>query len=262
MILNVKPERWEKMMLLDDAVAIVTGAASKNGIGRAIAQAFSDYGARVAILDLDEGSAEQAAKSIGEAHSGYGCDVTRAQDVEEALSRVAEDLGYPSVLVNNAGITQPKRLEEITDEDYDAVLDVNLRGTLLCSRTIVPYMRVAGAGNIICMSSVSAKRGGGVFGGPHYSAAKAGILGLMRAMARDLAPEGIRVNAVAPGFINTDITQGQLSDDQLNQIAREIPMGRAGEAKEVANACLFLASELSSYVTGEVLDVNGGSHID
>lgn len=249
-------------MLLDGAVTVVTGGASQKGIGRAIAQVFSDHGAKVAILDLDGESAEQAAKSIGGAHSGYACNVTKAQEVEETLNRVSEDLGPPTILVNNAGITQPKNLEEITDEDYEAVLDVNLRGTLLCSKAMVPYMRMAGKGNIICMSSVSAKRGGGVFGGPHYSAAKAGILGLMRAMARDLAPESIRVNAVAPGFINTDITQGRLSTERLIQMEQDIPMGRAGEAREVANACLFLASELSSYVTGEVLDVNGGSHID
>lgn len=248
--------------MLKDKVAVVTGAASENGIGRSIAQVFSEHGAKVAVLDLDEASAAQAAKAIGEDHTGYGCDVTNTQAVEEALHRVAETLGNPTILVNNAGITQPKRLEDISDQDYDTVLDVNLRGTLLCSKAILPYMRSAGGGSIVCISSVSAKRGGGIFGGPHYSAAKAGILGLTRALARDLAPEGIRVNAVAPGFINTDITQGQLSTERLQQIEQDIPIGRAGEAREVANSCLFLASELSSYVTGEVLDVNGGSHID
>lgn len=192
--------------MLKDKVAIVTGAASERGIGRAIARVFSEHGARVAILDLDETSAAEAAKAIGEDSAGYGCDVTSARAVEEALRKVSETLGDPTILVNNAGITQPKRLEDISDQDYEAVLDVNLRGALLCSKAVLPYMRSVGGGSIVCMSSVSAKRGGGIFGGPHYSAAKAGVLGLTRALARDLAPEGIRVNAVAPGFINTDIT--------------------------------------------------------
>jgi NAD(P)-dependent dehydrogenase (short-subunit alcohol dehydrogenase family) len=166
------------------------------------------------------------------------------------------------ILVNNAGITQPKRIDEISEDDYDAVLDVNLRGTFLCSKAVIPHMRKAGKGSIVSMSSVSAKRGGGVFGGSHYSAAKAGIIGLTRAMARELAPEGIRVNAVAPGLIDTDITKGKLSPELKAQIIDTIPMKRMGLPIDVARACLFFASELSSYVTGEIMDVNGGMYID
>ena len=123
-------------------------------------------------------------------------------------------------------------------------------------------MRRLGRGSIICISSVSAKRGGGIFGSPHYSASKAGILGLARAMARELAPEGIRVNAIAPGLIETDITKGKLSDEQQADVLKSIPMGRLGQPIDVARACLFFASSLSEYVTGEVMDVNGGMHID
>jgi NAD(P)-dependent dehydrogenase (short-subunit alcohol dehydrogenase family) len=150
---------------------------------------------------------------------------------------------------------------DITHEDYDAVLDVNLLGTLNMSQTVIPHMRERKTGKLINMSSVSAQRGGGIFGGPHYSAAKAGILGLTKAMARELAPDGIRSNAICPGFIATDITAGKLTPDMMDQILAGIPMGRAGEASDVAGCALFLASDLSAYVTGSELDVNGGSLI-
>jgi NADP-dependent 3-hydroxy acid dehydrogenase YdfG len=177
-------------MLLSGQVAVVTGGASEHGIGRATACLFAQYGAYVAVLDIDGQGAQQAGDSLGSEHRGYHCDVTKGSEVQTVFSQVASDLGSPSILVNNAGITQPKRIAEITEADYDKVLDVNLKGTFLCSKAVLPYMRRLGSGSIICMSSVSAKRGGGIFGGPHYSAAKAGILGLARAMARELAPEG------------------------------------------------------------------------
>ena len=250
-------------MLLSEKVAVITGAASERGIGREVAKLFAEQGAKIAILDLNGMAAESAALEIGETHRGYYCNVTNRKEVEETFAHIAEDLGHPAILINNAGITQPKRIDEISESDYEAVLDVNLRGTFLCSKAALPYMREGGEGSIVCMSSVSAKRGGGVFGGPHYSAAKAGILGLARALARDLAPEGIRVNAVAPGFIDTDITKGQLTEEQRASIAASIPLGRAGNTLDVAWACLFLASSICSpYITGEVMDVNGGSHID
>lgn len=249
-------------MLLSGQVAVVTGGASEHGIGRATACLFAQYGAHVAVLDIDGQGAQLAGDSLGSEHRGYHCDVTIGSEVQTVFSQVASDLGSPSILVNNAGITQPKRIAEITEADYDKVLDVNLRGTFLCSKAVLPYMRRLGSGSIICMSSVSAKRGGGIFGGPHYSAAKAGILGLARAMARELAPEGIRVNAIAPGLIHTDITRGKMSPEQEADIVKSIPMGRIGQPIDVARACLFFASPLSEYVTGEVMDVNGGMHID
>ncbi len=249
-------------MLLRGEVAVVTGGASEHGIGRATARLFAEHGAHVAVLDIEGQGARQAAESLGSEHRGYQCDVTKQSEVEAVFSRVVEELGVPSILFNNAGVTQPRRTEEITEADYNRVLDTNLRGTFLCSKAVLPYMRRLGRGSIICMSSVSAKRGGGIFGGPHYCAAKAGILGLARAMARELAPEGIRVNALAPGLIHTDITKGKMTAEQEADIIRSIPMGRIGEPIDVARACLFFASSLSEYITGEVMDVNGGMHID
>jgi NAD(P)-dependent dehydrogenase (short-subunit alcohol dehydrogenase family) len=249
-------------MLLKGEIAVITGGASKRGIGRATAKLFAEHGARVAILDLDGEGAQEAARSLGPEHRGHRCDVTKRKEVEGAFTKVAQELGPPTVLVNNAGITQPRKIGEITDADYDIILDIHLRGTFLCSQTALPYMLKQKRGSIICISSVSAERGGGIFGGPHYCAAKAGILGLAKAIAREVAPDGIRVNAIAPGLIDTDISQGRLTDELKAVFVQSIPMGRIGQALDVARACLFLASPLSEYITGEVLDVNGGMHID
>ena len=166
--------------------------------------------------------------------------------------------GQADILINNAGITQPLKLMEIGRGQYDAVLDVSLRGTLLLSQAFIPHMRDRKSGSIACASSVSAQRGGGIFGGPHYSAAKAGILGLAKAMARELGPDGIRVNCVTPGLIGTDITGGKLTEAMKTEISAGIPLGRIGTAGDVAGAFLFLASDLSAYITGAVIDVNGG----
>ncbi len=249
------------MNLLDGKTAIITGAASPRGLGKATARLFAAHGARVAILDLDETAAKAAAADIGEDHIGLACDVTDKWACVDAASVVLETFGHTDILVNNAGITQPLKFMEIEPNNYDAVLDVNLRGTLYMSQAIIPHMRERKSGSIVNISSVSAQRGGGIFGGPHYSAAKAGILGLTKAMARELAPDSVRANAVCPGFIATDITGGKLTNEMMASILDGIPMGRAGEAEDVAGCCLFLASSLSAYVTGSEVDVNGGSLI-
>ena len=245
-------------MLLSNKVCIITGAASARGIGRATAQLFALHGGRAIILDLNEEQAAAAANQLGDAHRGYACDVTDKKACFAAVERVVSEFGRVDVLVNNAGITQPLRFMDIEPENYDAVLDVNLRGTLYMSQAVIPHMRTQRSGSIVCMSSVSAQRGGGIFGGPHYSAAKAGVLGLAKAMARELGPDGIRVNSVTPGLIQTDITGGKLTDDLKTEILKGIPLNRLGDADDVARACLFLASELASYTTGAVIDVNGG----
>ncbi|MGX7705238.1 SDR family NAD(P)-dependent oxidoreductase [Methylobacterium sp. Gmos1] len=245
-------------MLLTDKVCLITGAASLRGIGRATATLFARHGARVVILDLDAGQAEEAARTIGEGHVGLACDVTDKAACQAAADEAVSRLGRIDVLVNNAGITQPLKFMEIEPGNYDAVLDVNLRGTLYMSQAVVPQMRRQKSGSIVCLSSVSAQRGGGIFGGPHYSAAKGGVLGLGKAMARELGPDTVRVNSITPGLIQTDITAGKLTDELKAEIARGIPLGRLGVADDVAKACLFLASDLSSYITGAVLDVNGG----
>ena len=157
--------------------------------------------------------------------------------------------------------TRANPIMEISAEDYEEVMDVNLRGTLYMSQALIPHFRERRSGVIVCLASVAALRGGGLFGGPHYAASKGGVLALAKSMARELAPDGIRVNAIAPSMIDTDIFQGQLSAERREQVRQSIPMGRLGRAGDVAGVCLFLASDLSSYVTGAVIDVNGGSHI-
>jgi NAD(P)-dependent dehydrogenase (short-subunit alcohol dehydrogenase family) len=245
-------------VLLKNRVAVITGAASPRGIGKAMARVFADHGARVAVLDLNEDAAVAAAKDIGQDHFGVACDVTNRQDCERAAQAVLKRFGQIDVLVNNAGITQPLKLMNIEAANYDAVTDVSLRGTLYMSQAVVPHMRSRKGGSIVCVSSVSAQRGGGIFGGPHYSAAKAGVLGLAKAMARELGPDNIRVNSVTPGLIQTDITGDKLTPEMRAEIIKGIPLSRLGDATDVANCCLFLASDLSAYVTGFTLDVNGG----
>ena len=250
-----------KMGLLDGRFAIVTGGASPRGLGKAIARLFAEHGATVAILDLDKDEAEAAAADLGADHVGMACDVTDKAAVRDVVQALMEKWGRLDILVNNAGITQPLKLMQIEPENYDAVTDVSLRGTLYMSQAVIPAMRAQKSGSIINLSSVSAQRGGGIFGGPHYSAAKAGVLGLTKAMARELAPDNVRSNAICPGFIATDITAGKLTDEMRAQVLAGIPMGRVGEASDVAGCALFLASDLSAYCTGTEVDVNGGALI-
>ena len=249
------------MGLLKGRFAVITGAASPRGLGKATAQLFAEHGATVAILDLDAAAAEAAAADLGAGHVGLACNVTDKAACEAAVRALESRWGRVDVLVNNAGITQPLKIMDIAPQNYDAVLDVNLRGTLYMSQAVIPGMRARKSGSIVNLSSVSAQRGGGIFGGPHYSAAKAGILGLTKAMARELAPDTIRVNAICPGFIATDITAGKLTPDMKEMILAGIPMGRAGTAYDVAGCALFLASDLAAYCTGTEVDVNGGSLI-
>ena len=250
------------MKMLDGYGAIVTGAARRNGLGFAMARMFAEHGAHCALLDLESEEPEAAAEALGQGHIGLVCDVTDPTACRTAAEAASGAFGRIDILVNNAGISQPLKFMEIGQAEYEAVLDVNLRGTLNMSQAVIPAMRAQKSGSIIAMSSVSAQRGGGIFGGPHYSAAKAGILGLIKAMARELAPDNIRANAICPGYIEgTDITGGMMTPDLLTQINAGIPMGRPGRVEEVAGCALFLASPLSSYVTGSEIDVNGGSLI-
>ena len=245
-------------MLLNGRVAVISGAASPRGIGRATARLFAQHGARVVILDLDETASSAAAAELGSGHLGFACDVTKPESCKAAAERTLAACGQVDVLVNNAGITQPVKFMGITPEDWRRIMAVNLDGVLNLSQAFVPHMRARKQGSIACMSSVSAQRGGGIFGGPHYSAAKAGVLGLAKAMARELGPDNVRVNCVTPGLIQTDITGGMLTPDMKVEILKGIPLPRLGEAQDVAGAFLFLASDLSSYITGAVIDVNGG----
>ncbi len=250
------------MELLNGKVAIITGAASPNGLGKATAKLFAEHGATVAITDLEESASQAAATDLpGARHIGLAGNVVDRGDCDRVAKDVLDRFGRIDILVNNAGITQPLKLMEIEAENYDAVTDVSLRGTLYMSQAVIPTMRAQKSGSIVNLSSVSAQRGGGIFGGPHYSAAKAGVLGLTKAMARELAPDNVRSNAICPGFIATDITAGKLTDEMRAQVLAGIPMGRAGTADDVAGCALFLASDLSAYCTGSEVDVNGGSLI-
>jgi NAD(P)-dependent dehydrogenase (short-subunit alcohol dehydrogenase family) len=245
-------------MLLKNKIAVISGAAGKRGIGLATARLFAAHGARVAILDLDAAACVEAAGSVGAEHLGLACDVRRRDDCERAIAAAVARFGRVDILINNAGISQPLTIMEIEPAQWDAVMDVNLRGVLHLSQAVIPHMRAQRAGSIACTASIAGQRGGGIFGGPHYSASKAGVMGLAKNMARELAPDGIRVNCVAPSLIETDITSGKMSDEQKRAIAASIPLGRLGTVEDVAGAFLFLASDLAAYVTGAVIDVNGG----
>jgi NAD(P)-dependent dehydrogenase (short-subunit alcohol dehydrogenase family) len=251
----------EDHMLLAGKTAIISGAAGARGIGFATAKTFAAQGARVAILDLDGAGAVRAASELGKDHLGVACNVTDRADCDRAVSEVVKAFGQIDILINNAGITQPVKVWDIVPQDWDRIQDVNLRGVLYLSQAVMPHMRAKKTGSIACMSSVSAQRGGGILGGAHYSAAKAGVLGLAKAMARELGPDNIRVNCVTPGLIVTDINIGKIAPDKEKEILAGIPLARLGRPQDVANIFLFLASDLSGYTTGAVIDVNGGMHI-
>ena len=248
-------------MLLKDKIAIVTGAASLRGIGWATAKRFADEGARVALLDLDAAAAQGAALEIGASHRGYACDVRDEAACRDTVQAVLREFGTVDILVNNAGVSQSLRLMDSSQQDYDLVMDVSVRGAYNMSRAVVPHMRSRRSGAIVCMGSVAAQRGGGVLGGPHYSAAKGAVQTLAKAMARELAPDGIRANAVAPGMVDTELLVGKIDEAGKRGVAQTTPLGRLATPLDIANACLFLASDLSAYITGVVLDVNGGLHI-
>ena len=255
-------------MLLQNKTAIITGAASPRGLGLAAARLLIEHGARVAVVDLNSDATRRAVATLegnnsGDAPCAIGieCDVTDREACHGAVDKTLQAFDHVDILVNIAGITSPERLMQVTDTSYEAVMNVNMKGTLHMTQAVVPHMRQRKNGSIVNMSSVSAQRGGGVFGGSHYSAAKAAILGYTKAAARELGPDNIRVNAICPSFIDTDITAGMMTSAQLEQIVSSVPMGRPGHAHEVAGCVLFLASDLSSYVTGSEIDVNGGSHI-
>ena len=248
-------------MLLPGRVAIVTGAASQRGIGWATARRFAAEGATVAIVDLHAETAAQAAAAIGLQHLGFGCDVRDEAACRAVAQSLLQRLGRIDILVNNAGVSQSQRLMDSSQADYDLVMDVSVRGSFNMSRAVVPAMRARRSGAIVCIGSVAAQRGGGILGGPHYSAAKGAVQTLAKAMARELAPDGIRANAVAPGMVETALLDGKIDDAGKRRVAESVPLGRLAVPDDVANACLYLASDLSSYVTGVVLDVSGGLHI-
>ncbi len=246
--------------LLAGRSSVVTGGAQ--GIGLEIARTFAAHGAAVLIGDLDgpsaEKSAEQAAVDLSGRVLGMRCDVTAEADVDALVARAVEEFGSLDVMVNNAGITRDATLRKMTLDQFRAVLDVHLVGAWLGTRAAAAVMREQGRGAIVNISSISGKVG--MIGQTNYSAAKAGIVGLTKAAAKELAHRGVRVNAIQPGLIRTAMTD-VLRPDIVEQKLAEIPLGRIGEPTEIANVALFLASDLSSYLTGTVLEVTGGRYM-
>lgn len=239
--------------LLSGKVAIVTGAAG--GIGLAIAHLFHEHGGSIVLADIDEPGARRAAESVGPRAIGVGCDVTEEDSVQNLVDEAVRWSDRLDVFVNNAGVTRDASLRKMTVADFDTVMAVHLRGTWLGVRTASAVMRESGSGSIINMSSLSGKSGNP--GQTNYSAAKAGIVGMTKAAAKELAHKGVRVNAIQPGLIRTPMTEA-MAPEVFQAREADIPMKRAGEPAEVAGAALFLASSLSSYMTGAVLEVGGG----
>lgn len=252
------------MFKLTNRVAIVTGSGSPKGIGRTIAKALAKQGAAVVIADLNiEGVKDTVNVIEAEGGKAYGVelDVTSKESVDAMIEKVLAEYGRIDILVNNAGISQKATVEEMTLEDVKRIFNVNMFGLFLCSQAVIKPMKEQKFGRIINISSVSAKRGGGIFGGAHYSASKAAVLGFSKNMAREVAQYGITVNSVAPGLINTEIWKS-LPKEQAQTVIDGIPMGRPGETEEIASTIAFLASEEASYITGEEIDINGGQHMD
>ncbi len=247
--------------LLSGRTAIITGAGSTAGIGRATARLFAAEGATVALLDLAAADPVAAARELGSGHSGHVCDVRDRDACRGAAAQVAAAAGGIDILIGSAGVVHGTRFMDIDEAEYDEILDVNLAGNFNIAQAVVPAMRERCGGAIVLVSSIAGQIGGGVFGSSHYAAAKSGIFGLAKALARELASDGIRANALAPGVIDNDFTKGRMTRAIKDEIAAKVPLGRLGSSEDIAKACLFLASDLSSYITGQVLAVNGGLHI-
>ncbi|EME55827.1 3-oxoacyl-ACP reductase FabG [Rhodococcus ruber] len=243
------------MSLLENRTAVVTGGAQ--GIGFAIAQEFVDAGARVVLGDLDLDAATAAAEKLGgrDVARAVRCDVVNADEWDTLLAEAVDGFGSLDVVVNNAGITRDATMRTMTEEDFDLVIAVHLKGTWHGTRKASAIMRESKRGAIVNISSLSGKVG--MVGQTNYSAAKAGIVGLTKAAAKEMAHHGVRVNAIQPGLIRSAMTEA-MPQKAWDQKMSEIPMGRPGEVSEIASVALFLASDMSSYMTGTVLEVTGG----
>ncbi len=247
------------MALLEGRTAVVTGSAQ--GIGYAIAEALAAEGANIVIADINAEAASEAAErlAIADRAIGVGCNVAKGEDVDALVQAAVERFGSLDVFVNNAGITRDATMRKMTEDMFDQVIAVHLRGTWLGTRAASSAMRdQESGGSIVNISSISGKVG--LLGQTNYSAAKAGIVGLTKAAAKEVGFANVRVNAVMPGLIRTPMTEG-MRDDIKETRLKEIALGRMGEPAEVAQAVLFLASDMSSYITGSVVEVTGGRHM-
>ena len=248
-------------MKLKNRVAIVTGAA--RGIGKAIALTFLREGAKVAIIDSDRERLEILKKDMGKENKEamlIPCDITKSSEVNGMVDQVYKTLGRIDILVNNAGIIRRGTIDSVTEEDWDRVIEVNLKGTFNCCKAVVEIMKQQEHGKIVNISSIAGKMGD-ITSAPGYGSSKAGIDALTKTLARQLAPFGINVNAVSPHAIETEMS-AQWSEERRKEIIASIPLGRLGKPEDVAEAVLFLASDEASFITGEILDVNGGALMD
>jgi len=243
-------------MQLTNQVAIITGGAQ--GIGREIALTLAREGADCALFDINEQKLSQAAQELeglGRRALGLVVDVTNATAVDDAVSKVLDKLGRIDILINNAGVTQDGLLVRMGEAQWDRVLDINLKGTFLCTRAVAKVMLKARRGRIVSIASIVGLIGNA--GQANYAASKAGIVGLTKAVAKELASRGVTCNAIAPGFIKTEMTE-RLAEDVKQRLLEQIPMGSLGEPSDVAKVCLFLVSDAARYITGHVLVVDGG----
>jgi NAD(P)-dependent dehydrogenase (short-subunit alcohol dehydrogenase family) len=255
-------------MLLKDKVCLITGAASLRSIGYATAELFAEHGAKVVVVDIAmteevragiQASIEARLQRAVEVH-GLRCDISRPEDCDQVVRQVVALHGRIDCLVNSAGIVRSESLLNIGPEDLDLMLAVNLKGAFYLCQSVLKVFVEQRSGNIVNVSSLAAQRGGGLVGGSHYAASKGGVLSLTKSIAREFGAMGIRANAICPAMIETPMLDG-LSQERLESIVEGIPLKRTGTTRELAGACLFLASELSGFVTGATIDVNGGSHI-
>lgn len=256
-------------MLLSDKVCIVVGAASLRGIGYATAELFACNGAKLVVVDIamDGKTIDAISSSIARANGGdatvrgLSCDIQHAADCDRMVVDVVGRFGGIDCLVNCAGIVKAQSMLSIAETDYDRILDVNLKGTFNVCKSTLRVFAEQKRGVIVNLASVAAQRGGGLVGGAHYAASKGGVISLTRSIAREFGPLGIRANVICPSMIETGMLDGNVSDEQFEDIVAGIPLKRAGKPSDIAGACLFLASDLAAYVTGATIDVNGGSHI-
>jgi 3-oxoacyl-[acyl-carrier protein] reductase len=248
-------------MKLKDRVAIITGAA--RGIGKAIVLTLVREGARVALIDVEKERSDALKEEI-EKKGGkaivVSCDITKSSEVKSMVNQVLTAFGRIDILVNNAGIIRRGTIETVTEEDWGRVIDVNLNGTFNCSKAVVEAMKRQRYGKIVNISSIAGKMGD-ITSAPGYGSSKAGMDALTKTLARQLAPFGINVNSVSPHAIETEMS-AQWSEERRKEIIASIPLGRLGQPEDVAEAALFLVSDEASFITGEILDVNGGAWMD
>jgi 3-oxoacyl-[acyl-carrier protein] reductase len=249
----------ENFVRLKNQVALITGSAQ--GIGKQIAQTFAREGATVIISDINAAPAiatAQEFKTSGFSADSFACDVTNALNVEEMANKILDKYTRIDILVNNAGITRDNLLLRMTEKEWDAVINTNLKGTFICTKIFSKHMLKAKKGKIINIASIIGIMGNA--GQANYAASKAGIIGLTKSVAREFASRNITANAVAPGFIQTEMTE-KLSEKAKEAIFKQIPLGKLGAPNDVANACLFLASSDADYITGQTIVVDGGMAI-